>query len=565
MSRPELLIHPLVVRTVRVAEVEDLAGRVRRVHLEGEQLQAFTRDGVSHPAFHAPGFDDHIKVIFAADGDIDSALPRQHADGIEWTPSENRLTRDYTPHSVAPDSGAFAVDFVLHGDGPAARWAADAVPGTELSFVGPKSSQLLPKDATSIVMIGDETALPAIRRFLTERPLAVPAHVVVLTAGRTVAVELPVRSTDSLRREFMLEPDGEVIGALFDAVDDEYDLGERPFVWAAGEAGALLPLRRRLGGRVGRGYRNITGYWYLVDEHGATMGEPGLPEAPVAWFAVRAALQLGLLRSLADRPLSTSELESAVDARTDLRPLVEVLATSGLVRACAKNRWELTDLAVDLLDDPHEVEEFTGPEADLAIALRHLARSVRTGRPAWELDTGLGFAESSKADAEVAGYLEHQADSLVYLQHGLIRVLGDLRSPDTVVVGPGAALVAGVATENGLTNVRSSDGETSAALVVSAMLLGHLDDESARSHLHGLAAIAPRLVVVDGSTPDGLSSAAAQLALLRFSTTASPPRSPRRVAELGLDSGWTLRSHHGLGWGVVAYEFELTADYPSAR
>ncbi|MFN3601805.1 MAG: siderophore-interacting protein [Dietzia sp.] len=569
MSRPELLIHPLVVRTARVAVAEDLAGRVRRIHLEGEQLRAFTRDGLSHPSFEAPGFDDHIKLIFAVDGDVGSALPRQHADGIEWTPSETRLTRDYTPHSIDPDTGAFSLDFVLHGDGPAARWASGAGPGTELTFVGPKSSQILPEDATSMVMIGDETALPAIRRFLTERPVSVPARVVVLAAekaaGKEMADELPMSGSDSLRLEFMPEPDGEVIGTLFGAVGDEHDLGERPFVWASGEARALLPLRRRLAGRIGKDYRSITGYWHLKDLHDTTMGEPRLPEAPVAWFAVRAALQLGLLRALADRPLSSPELEAALATDTSVRPLVEVLATSGFVRATAGDLWQLTDLAVDLLDDPHEVEELIGPEADQVIALRHLARSMRTGRAAWELDTGVGFAESAGVDVEVARHLEHESESLVYLQHGLLRILGALDSPDTLVVGPGAELVVGIATENGLTGVHSRVGGTSASLVVSAMVLGHLDDEAARSHLRGLTTAAPRLLVVDGSTPDGLSQASAELALLRFATTASPPRSPRRVAELGLDSGWTAVSHHGLGWGVIAYEFELTSDGPSER
>jgi NADPH-dependent ferric siderophore reductase len=565
VSRPELLIHPLVVRTVRVVAVEDLAGRVRRVRLEGEQLQAFTRNGLAHPAFETPGFDDHVKLIFASDGDVGSALPLQHADGIEWTPSETRLTRDYTPHSVDPDTRAFALDFVLHGDGPAARWASDAGPGAELTFVGPKSSQVLPADATSVVMIGDETALPAIRRFLTERPVPVPARVVVLATDREATEGLPTGGADSLRREYMPEPDGEAICSLFDSVCDDHDLGERPFVWAAGEAGALVPLRRRISGRVGRDHRSITGYWHLVDRQDTAGDEPRLPEAPVAWFAVRAALQSGLLRALVDRPLTTPELEAELATRTGLRPLVEVLATCGLVLATAGGRWRLTDLAVDLLDDPHEVGEFSGPEADQVIALRHLARSVRTGRPAWELETGMGFAESAATDVAVAGHLAHESGSLVYLQHGLRRVLGALDSPETVVVGPGAELVVGIATGGGLTGVRTGVGGSPASVVVSAMVLGHLDDEAARSHLRGLASVAPRMLVVDGSTPDGLSRASAELTLLRFATTASPPRSPRRVAELGRDSGWTAVSHHGLGWGVVAYEFELATDGPPGR
>lgn len=565
MSLPDLVIHPLVVRTVRVSAVETLPGRIRRVRLQGEELRAFTREGLDLPAFAAPGFDDHIKLIFAADGDIASALPRQHADGIEWTPSEHRVTRDYTPHSVDPDTGEFSLDFVLHGDGPAVRWATDARPGAGLSFAGPKSSTILPADATAIVLIGDDTALPAIGRFLRERPLEVPAHVVALTGDRAGGQVLPCGGADSLRVEFMREPDGEVIAGLYAAIRDQHDLGTRPFVWAAGEAASLLPLRRGLSGHVSRGYRSITGYWHKEDAHQTGPESPGLPSSPVAWFAVRAALEVGLLSALRTVTRTTGELESELGTGPVLDPLLEVLCDTGLLRLEADARWELTDLAVDLLDDPHEMGEFTGPEAEQSLALRHLADSLRTGRSAWEIAHGMGFAESIRADAPLAEHLAHESESLVYLQHGLLRSLAALGSADTVVVGPGAGLVTALAAENGMTGVRTAVDGPPAAAVVSAMLLAHLDDDAARAHLRSLAAIAPRALVVDASEPDALSGAAAELGLLRFATTATPARPTRRVIELARDCGWTAVSHRGLGWGVEANEFVMDTDAPPTR
>ncbi|NEE47977.1 siderophore-interacting protein, partial [Streptomyces sp. SID8455] len=92
--------HPLVLRRVTVRRVHQVTPRMRRVVLGGEDLAAFTRDGIGRPAFAAPGFDDHIKLILAADGDVHAALPAQLPHGIEWTPAEHRLTRDYTPRRV---------------------------------------------------------------------------------------------------------------------------------------------------------------------------------------------------------------------------------------------------------------------------------------------------------------------------------------------------------------------------------------------------------------------------------------------------------------------------------
>ena len=572
MSLPDLVIHPLVVRTAHVVSVEDLGGRIRRVRLEGDELGAFVREGISHPAFSAPGFDDHIKLIFAGDGDIESALPRQHVDGIEWTPAEHRITRDYTPHSVDPDSGAFSLDFVLHGDGPAVSWAQGAAPGSPLSFVGPKSSQVLPDEATSIVLIGDETALPAIHRFLMERPLTVPAHVVLMTAGTAAPPEFPIGERDSLRLQRMPEPDGDAIAALFDEVSSAETLGDTPFVWAAAEARALLPLRRRLAGRVAKSHRSITGYWH--HDHTQEDGEtaPELPGPPVAWFAVRAALQTGFLDALRQGPRSTGEVASALGVRDALDPLASVLATAGLLVRTDTGRWELTDLAVDLVDDPHERDEYTGTQADQVLALRHLADSLRDGPPAWQVDTGSSFAEAARTDPEVAHHLEHESESLVFLQHGLRRVLRGLGGQDTggqdiVVVGPGADLVTRLArgAVDGVRTGAPDAPDEPVDVVVSAMLLSHLDDTSARKHLRELAGTATRALVIDSSVPDGLSRSAAERALLRFVTTGRDARSRDAVGELARSAGWTAGTRHALGWGVVADELVRDATDTARR
>ena len=100
MAQHDLIVHPLVLRSVRVAAVTDLSPRMRRVTLTGEELGAFTRDGIPLPAFASPGFDDHVKLIFAADGDLAAALPVQLPHGIEWGASESRQGRDYTPDDL---------------------------------------------------------------------------------------------------------------------------------------------------------------------------------------------------------------------------------------------------------------------------------------------------------------------------------------------------------------------------------------------------------------------------------------------------------------------------------
>ena len=75
------------------------------------------------------------------------------------------------------------IDFVLHlhgGSGPAAEWAAAAQPGDPLLLVGPCARwgdclgiEFAPGAAERLLLVGDETAVPAIAAILE----TLPAHV----------------------------------------------------------------------------------------------------------------------------------------------------------------------------------------------------------------------------------------------------------------------------------------------------------------------------------------------------------------------------------------------------
>ncbi|WP_291793685.1 siderophore-interacting protein [Brevibacterium sp.] len=568
MSLHDLRIHPLVVRTVTVAAVEDVTPRMRRIRLTGEELGAFTRDGHAHPPFSSPGFDDHVKLVLARGGPLETALPLQLPDGIEWTPAPHRETRDYTPRSFDPEAGELVLDFVMHGDGPAATWARDAAPGDPLTFVGPKSSLVLPADATALVLVGDETALPALGRFFDERPLPAPAHVLAFAADPAAHQPLALGPEDSVRWEHMPHPDGEAIARSFDELVEDRDLGERPYVWAAGEASSLLPLRRRLSGLVARGDRSITGYWHRTEEAEAAAVAPALPEAPAAWFAIRAALDLGLLPVLSAGARTADGIAAALGVpHVRLRPLLDALVPSGLLERDDAGAWRLSALGRDLLDDPHAQEEFTGPEAAQILALAHTAEAVRGGTPAWELAHGTPFARTL-ADPATAAHLAHEAESLAFLQYGLVRRLAELDAHSLLAVGPAAGVLAEVAARGGIavrplaageertpapeaSPAAATDGGT---VIVSALLLHHLDDAAALAHLRTLAAHASRALLLDSPAPDALSPDAALRTLVQFGTSGTPPRTPADVAALAQEAGWTALSARGLGWGLHATE-----------
>lgn len=102
------------------------------------------------------------------------AVRGEHAE--EHWPARRR----YTVRSWDADAGEVTLDFVVHGTaGVAGPWAASATPGDVLVFEGPSGGYLPDAEADWHLMVGDESALPAIAASLE----AVPA-------GRTAVARL---------------------------------------------------------------------------------------------------------------------------------------------------------------------------------------------------------------------------------------------------------------------------------------------------------------------------------------------------------------------------------------
>ena len=87
----------------------------------------------------------------------------------------DRWTRTYTPRRFDLDARTLVVDFVLHGDGPAATWAAQAHAGQEAIVLGPARGYPIDPLAPWYVVAVDDAALPALETLLDAMPLK--AHV----------------------------------------------------------------------------------------------------------------------------------------------------------------------------------------------------------------------------------------------------------------------------------------------------------------------------------------------------------------------------------------------------
>ncbi len=151
---PRRVRHEPRRRQLEVKRVERIAAHMIRVTLGGD-LEDFV----------SLGFDDHVKLFFPA-----------AASAADGEPAS--VSRDYTPRRYDPAAATLDIEFVIHDAGPATRWAEQARPGQTLNIGGPRGSFIIPTDFDWHLLIGDETALPAIARRLGELPSGARAVVV---------------------------------------------------------------------------------------------------------------------------------------------------------------------------------------------------------------------------------------------------------------------------------------------------------------------------------------------------------------------------------------------------
>ncbi len=146
--------HELKRRTLTVRETERLTPNMIRITLEDESLADFA----------SLGADDHIKLFLD-------------------TGAEAPVAREYTPRAFDPEARTLVLDFAIHQAGPATAWAEAAAPGDTLNIGGPRGSAVIAPVFDWYLLIGDETALPAIGRRIEELPEGVTAITLAAVPG----------------------------------------------------------------------------------------------------------------------------------------------------------------------------------------------------------------------------------------------------------------------------------------------------------------------------------------------------------------------------------------------
>ncbi len=202
-------------RNLTVSAVEPITPQMRRIRFSSPELRDFES--------LAP--DDHIKLFFPSPGNGSAEM------------------RDYTPRAYDRARGELTIDFALHQAGPATAWALAAAPGDALAIGGPRGSHIVDDDFDWYLLVGDETALPAIGRRVEALRPGVPVTTVVIV------------ESDAERQVFATQADwtGLWVTRAGSADDDatllrgvlrglRHPAGDG-YVWIAGEARLARSLR----------------------------------------------------------------------------------------------------------------------------------------------------------------------------------------------------------------------------------------------------------------------------------------------------------------------------------
>ncbi len=218
----------------------------------------FTGDDLHDLSTVAP--EDHVKLFF--DTTPDGAVKLPEMVGGRWA-AAGFTYRDYTVRHFDPDGPWLDIEFVLHGHGVAGTWAATAAAGDRLGMLGPRGAFLVHDISDWYVFAVDETALPAMQRWLEMLRPDVPVIAFVEVQDSADEFEL---KTDARLEVHWLHRHDRAPGQtdLLERAVRSLDLpvGEG-FVWVAGEALSIKPLRRYLRDDLAldRDSWDVDGYW----------------------------------------------------------------------------------------------------------------------------------------------------------------------------------------------------------------------------------------------------------------------------------------------------------------
>lgn len=243
--------YPIEIRRVTLLRKEWITPQMLRLTVAGPELATF----------HTYAADDHVALVFP----LPDGTRNDPVNGpdllLEWAKPMPPV-RKYTIRRYDREALELDLDFVVHDGGLAADWAAAAEPGETIAVAGPPGAKAFAHTYRHYVFAIDTTALPAVARWLEEADWLVEAGAtaeVFIDHDHDSETSYPLTERPGVTVRWFSRHGG---SRLAQQVIDTARPGlqaEQVFVFAAGEAGDIKPLRRWSSDQ---GHDSlVTGYW----------------------------------------------------------------------------------------------------------------------------------------------------------------------------------------------------------------------------------------------------------------------------------------------------------------
>ena len=245
-------------RNVHVKAINRITPHMIRITVAGDELAGFTTHGTA----------EHIKIFLPQLGQKSVVMPTMGSNGPEMPQGIQRpVNRTYTPRKWNASANELDIDFLIHGDGPAAIWASKAKVGDKVVVSSPSGPYNPDLSADWHLIAGDDTALPAIGTILEALPPTAKAHVFIEVID--AAEEQKLESQAQTHITWLHRGKGAAGHTLEKAIRDANLPSGRPAIWVACEANVMRSIRRHLlnDRGVDRSTLYTRGYWKIGESN----------------------------------------------------------------------------------------------------------------------------------------------------------------------------------------------------------------------------------------------------------------------------------------------------------
>ncbi|TWD82122.1 NADPH-dependent ferric siderophore reductase [Kribbella amoyensis] len=253
----ELVRRPL---PARVTAVTRLTRQLVRVTVTAPELNRFDYAGPDHL----------VRIFLPPAPGADLVLPktdRWWPELQELDPAIRPILRNYTVRAFDPTARRLGIDFVLHGTGPGSAFAASAQPGDVLGILSDGADYRPPDDTEWQLLVGDETALPAIAAIIEQLRPDERALAFVEVGDRDD--ELAIPRHPGVRLHWLHRGDTPPGGGdlLLRRLRQTALPTGRAYAWVAGESSLVTSVRRHLVAERGLEKLQIyfCGYWRRME------------------------------------------------------------------------------------------------------------------------------------------------------------------------------------------------------------------------------------------------------------------------------------------------------------